>query len=54
MRWMVNGTVKLEREHDLTANRTATVAELGAVAGDTVQVCVVEDGIVGWWGSYKL
>lgn len=54
IRWMVNGVVRVERDYDLSVNRTVSVAELEAKAGDIVQVCVMEDGVVGWWGCYTL
>lgn len=50
VRWYLNGAQKIERAQDLTSNRSATVAELGGVAGDIVQVCIVAGGVVGWWG----
>lgn len=54
VRWYVNGALKLRREHDLAANRSATLAELGAQAGDVVQVCVEAGGVVGWWARIEL
>ena len=44
-RFYVNGAYKLSLvDYNLT-----TLAELGAVPTDAVQICKVEDGIVGWW-----
>lgn len=50
VRWYLNGVLVLRREQDLTANRSATIAELRAQAGDVVQVCIEAGGVVGWWG----
>ena len=49
VRWYVNGALALRREQDLTTNRSATMAELGAQTGDVVQVCIEAGGVVGWW-----
>lgn len=49
VRWYVNGALKIRREHDLSVNRSATLAELGAVAGNVVQIAVEDAGVVGWW-----
>jgi hypothetical protein len=51
VRWYKNGALIVEREQDLTTNRSITAEELGGIlGGDVVQVCVVESGVVGWWG----
>lgn len=50
VRWYVNGNLEIEREQDLATNRSATLAELGAQSGDVIQVCLVENDVVGWWG----
>ena len=47
-RWYVNGALAA-RKTGQYAN-SATLAELGAQAGDVVQVCIEAGGIVGWWG----
>lgn len=49
LRWYVNGAIRLRREQELPANRSATLAELDAQSGDVVQVCVEAGGVVGWW-----
>lgn len=54
MRWYVNGAIRIRREHDLATNRSATVGELGAQAGDVVQVCVEAGGVVGWWARITI
>lgn len=54
VRWHVNGAQKIERAQDLTTNRSATLAELGAVGAAVVQVCIVAGGVVGWWGRIQL
>lgn len=55
VRWYVNSELKIERSQDLATNRSATLAELEAAPGDTVQVCIVTaGGIVGWWGNILL
>lgn len=54
IRWYVNGALKIEREQDLASDRSASLLELGVVGGDVIQVCIVEDGIVGWWGRHQL
>lgn len=54
VRWYVNGELKLERQQDLATNRSATVAEMEAVSGDVVQVCIVSGGVVGWWGRVEI
>lgn len=54
VRWYVNGALSIEREHDLATNRSATLAELGAVTGNNVQVCLVEDDVVGWWAKIEV
>lgn len=48
VRWYLNGALVLRREQDLASNRSATLAELGAQAGDVVQVCIEAGGVVGW------
>jgi len=50
MYWYVNGGLKTTTTNDLTTNRGITKAELGCVAGDVIQACIVVDGIIGWWG----
>lgn len=50
VRWYLNGAIVLRRAQDLTTNRSATIAELGALPGDVVQVCIEAGGVVGWWG----
>ena len=54
VRWYVNGAIVLRREQDLTTNRSATIAELGAQPGDVVQVCIEAGGVVGWWGRLTI
>lgn len=54
VRWYVNGALAIRRSHDLTANRSATLTELGAQAGDIVQVCIEAGGVVGWWGRISV
>ena len=54
VRWYVNGELKIERQQDLSSNRSATLSELGASIGDVVQVCIVAGGVVGWWGRSQL
>ena len=49
VRWYVNGELKISRQQDLASNRSATLAELGAEAGDVIQVCIEAGGVVGWW-----
>jgi hypothetical protein len=49
VRWYVNGALKLRREHDLATNRSVTMEELGAQAGDVVQIAIEAGGVVGWW-----
>ena len=50
VRWYKNGGLVLRRSQDLTTNRSAMLLELGAQAGDVVQVCIEAGGVVGWWG----
>lgn len=54
VRWYINGVLKLRRSQDLSTNRGATYAELGAVVGDKVQVCIEAGGVVGWWAEATL
>lgn len=55
VRWYKNGALVVEREQDLATNRSITTEELGGIlSGDVVQVCIVEDGIVGWWGRISV
>ena len=54
VRWYLNGALVLRREQELSSNRSATIAELGAHAGDVVQVCVEAGGVVGWWGRISV
>lgn len=49
VRWYLNGALIVEREQDCVKDRSAMKAELGAEADDIVQVCVVVEGVVGWW-----
>ena len=54
VRWYVDGVLKVRRSQDLSTNRGATYAELGAVVGDNVQVCIEAGGVVGWWAETTL
>ena len=45
LRFYVNGVLKTT----LTDYYITDLATIGAVSGDTVQVCRVVDGIPGWW-----
>jgi len=45
LRFYVNGELKLT----LTDYYLTSLASIGAGPGDTVQVCRVVDGVVGWW-----
>jgi hypothetical protein len=51
-RWYVNGA-PVARKTGQYAN-SATWAELGAAAGDVVQVCLEVGGVVGWWARLAL
>jgi hypothetical protein len=50
IRWYTNGVIKVERSQDCASNRSASKAELGAMAGDVVQVAIIDGGVCGWWG----
>jgi len=45
LRFYVNGVYKLTQVNYYIT----TLAYIDAVNGDVVQICEVEDGIVGWW-----
>jgi len=47
LRFYVNGTKKSSK----TNENKATKDELGVKAGDTIQICQVVDGVVGWMTS---
>lgn len=52
VRWYVNGAPVVDKT-GVYAN-SATLVELGAGAGDTVQIAEVEDDVVGWWGKIEI
>jgi hypothetical protein len=54
VRWYVNGALAIEREQDLSTNRSATLTELGAGAGDTIQVAILDGDTVGWWAQIEI
>ncbi len=54
VRWYVNGALVIRRQQDLTTDRSATLVELGATSGDTVQVCIEAGGVVGWWARVEV
>lgn len=54
VRWYVNTALKVARLQDLSVNRSASVAELGAAPGDVVQVAIEAGGVVGWWGRVTI
>ena len=54
VRWYVNGALKASQlipEGNSDASVSKTLAVLGAGSGDTVQICRVVDGVVGWTTS---
>ncbi len=54
VRWYVNGALVIRRQHDLSTNRSASAAELGAVPGNVVQIAIEAGGVVGWWGRITI
>jgi hypothetical protein len=56
LRWYVNATLVMEREQDCTTQlgRSALKSELGVEPGNVAQVCIVEDGAVGWWARIEV
>lgn len=54
VRWYVNSALKISRVQDLSSNRSASVAEIGAISGDVVQVAIESGGVVGWWGRIAI
>lgn len=54
VRWYVNGALAAREERDLSANRYMALADIGAQAGDVVQVAIDDAGVVGWWGRVNV
>jgi len=50
VRWYVNGALAAREERDLSANRYMALADIGATAGDVVQIAIENGGVIGWWG----
>jgi len=49
-RFYVNGVLKIV----LTDYYITSLESIGAEQGDTIQICQVTDGVVGWWASINV
>lgn len=48
--WYKNGELKISRVQDLATFRSVTKGEMGAIVGDVIQVALVDDNVVSYWG----
>lgn len=54
VRWYVNGALAARESRDLSSNRSQTLAAIGAVSGDVVQICIESGGVIGWWERIEI
>ncbi len=53
--WYVNGALTLTQEdQDVSSSRSASKASLGTEVDDIVQVAIVDENVVGWWGRVTI